>query len=63
MDENETLVLGELKKVGNIELNSLKEKVGLSNKQWDKAIKGLRKHGVINVSKIEETLNVELIEA
>ena len=63
LDENETIVLGELKKVGNAELNALKEKVGLSNKQWDKAMKGLRNHGLINVNKTDEQLTVELVNA
>lgn len=63
LDENETIVLGELKKVGNVELNALKEKVGLSNKQWDKAMKGLRNHGLINVNKTDEQLTVELVNA
>lgn len=62
LNEDEEAVISALKKNGNSELNSLKELVGISNKKWDKALKGLRKHGLINVSKVEEILTVELLE-
>lgn len=62
LDENETMVLKALKEGGSMELNTLKEQVGLSNKKWDKALKGLRKHGVINVEKSDEQLTVTLVE-
>jgi lysyl-tRNA synthetase class 2 len=44
-----------------MELPALKEQAGLSNKQWDKSIKGLTKAGVAKVSKTEEGLTVETV--
>ena len=41
-------------------LNDLKVQSGLSNKGWDKGIKGLAKHGLTKVTKTEDTLIVEL---
>ena len=43
-----------------MDLNDLKSKVGLSNKAWDKGLKGLSKLGVIKVEKTNEGLFVEL---
>lgn len=62
LNENEQLVMGILEKRNPIELGSLKEQSALSNKQWDKTIKGLRGHGLVNVEKKEEGLFVELQE-
>jgi lysyl-tRNA synthetase class 2 len=53
LNENEQLILGTLQKEGRTELLGLKDKVGLSNKQWDKGLKGLRKHDMIKVEKME----------
>ncbi|MFT4850366.1 MAG: lysyl-tRNA synthetase class 2, partial [Sediminicola sp.] len=44
-----------------IELNTLKEQSGLSNKKWDKTIKGLTKHGVAKVNKTDEGLFIEVV--
>lgn len=41
-------------------LTVLKEQVGLSNKAWDKGMKGLSKHGLTKVIKTENALIVEL---
>ena len=60
LNENEKLVLEILKKEGTLELSALKEKSGLSNKQWDKTIKGLTKNKLAQVSKIDENLMVNL---
>lgn len=49
LSEAEKAILEVLKKESPIELNQLKEKVGLSNKQWDKGMKGLNKHGLSTV--------------
>lgn len=43
MNEEEKAVLALLKTSSPIELNALKEQSGLSNKKWDKTIKGLTK--------------------
>ena len=40
-------------------LNELKEQAGLSNKQWDKSIKGLKKGGLVKVSKINDNLIID----
>lgn len=43
-----------------MDLNALKERTGLSNKQWDKGLKGLRKHDLIKVEKLENgSLTIE----
>lgn len=61
LGEEEKLVLGLMKKE-RVELNVLKEQAGLSNKKWDKAIKGLRSADLVNVSKTDEGLFVEKID-
>ncbi|WP_319479427.1 lysine--tRNA ligase [uncultured Draconibacterium sp.] len=52
MTDDEKAVFELLKAESPIELAALKEKAGLSNKKWDKAIKGLTKK---NVAKVENT--------
>ena len=42
-------------------LVALKSQAGLSNKGWDKGIKGLGKHGLTKVEKTEEGLYVEMV--
>jgi lysyl-tRNA synthetase class 2 len=49
-----------LKKLNKIELSDLKIKSNLSNKAWDKGIKGLTKNGLALVSKTENKLFVEI---
>jgi len=61
LSDNEKLVLEVLKKQGTLELNDLKEQSGLSNKQWDKTIKGLTKHKLARVFKEAENLLVQAI--
>jgi lysyl-tRNA synthetase class 2 len=61
LTENEKLVFDILSKNSPMELPALKEQAGLSNKQWDKSIKGLTKAGVAKVSKTEEGLTVETV--
>ncbi|MEY8020922.1 lysine--tRNA ligase [Muriicola sp. SD30] len=51
LKENEKLILDYLKQQNPMPLLSLKEKVGLSNKAWDKGIKGLNAHGLVKVVK------------
>ncbi len=61
LNENEKLVFDILTKNSPIELGALKEQSGLSNKQWDKSIKGLTKAGVAKVSKTDDGLIVEVV--
>ncbi|TNF00528.1 MAG: lysine--tRNA ligase [Bacteroidetes bacterium] len=60
LSEQEKEVFTILEKSGTMNLNDLKEKSGLSNKQWDKTIKGLRAHDVVNVEKTENELIISL---
>lgn len=61
LTEQEKLVFDLLSKEGKMELGALKAKVDLSNKAWDKAIKGLNKHELTKVSKIDDVLTIEVI--
>ncbi|GGZ64692.1 lysine--tRNA ligase [Mesonia mobilis] len=60
LTEEEKAVLELLKKESPQELDALKTASGLSNKKWDKAIKGLRKHKLANVEKTDDGLFVVL---
>ncbi|MBN1952014.1 MAG: lysine--tRNA ligase [Bacteroidales bacterium] len=61
LNEEEKLVYDLLKDNSPLELNVLKDQTGLSNKKWDLAIKGLRKHHLIDVEKKDEGLIVSLV--
>ncbi|MGB1211474.1 MAG: lysine--tRNA ligase, partial [Lacinutrix venerupis] len=61
MSEEEKAVFEILKKSSPIDLNELKGQSGLSNKKWDKTIKGLTKLGVAKVSKTDDGLFVEMV--
>ena len=61
LDENEKHVFELLSQEGSMDLNALKEKSGFSNKQWDKAVKGLRGHGVIDVIKNDDQLTISVV--
>lgn len=61
LNEDEKLVLG-LMKEDRVSLLELKEQAGLSNKKWDKAIKGLREAGAVIVEKTDDGLFVEKAE-
>lgn len=61
MSDDEKAVFEILKKNSPIDLNTLKTQSGLSNKKWDKSIKGLTKLGVAKVSKIDDGLFVEVV--
>ena len=56
LTEDEKLVLNLLKANSPMYLNALKDQTGLSNKKWDKAIKGLTKNKLAKVEKAEEGL-------
>lgn len=60
--ENEKLIFDIISAHKSMNLNDLKEKSGLSNKQWDKGIKALGQLGLTKVTKIEDNLMVDLIE-
>ena len=62
LGDNEKLIFDILKKESKMELMALKAKVDLSNKKWDKAIKGLAGYGLTKVSKTDDGLYIELIE-
>ena len=61
LNDEEKAVLNLVEKAGKIELNDLKAQSALSNKKWDKTIKGLTKKEVAKVSKTDEGLFVELV--
>ena len=61
LTEEEQLVVDFLKKESPVALSSLKEQSGLSNKKWDKSIKGLTAKSIAEVNKIDDDLLVRLI--
>ena len=60
LTDEEEVVLNLLKKNHPVLLSELKENAGLSNKKWDKAIKGLSAHKLAKVTKSEDGLFVHL---
>ncbi len=58
LSEEEKGIVAILKTNSPIDLNTLKSQSGLSNKKWDKAIKGLTKNGLAKVAKTDESLQV-----
>ena len=61
LNEEEKAVLAIITKAEKIDLIALKNQSGLSNKKWDKTIKGLTKKEVAKVTKTEEGLFVEVV--
>ncbi len=61
LNDEEKAVLAIIQKVEKIELNALKTQSGLSNKKWDKTIKGLTRHNIAKVDKTDDGLFVELV--
>ena len=61
LNEEEKAVLALITKAEKIDLIVLKTQSGLSNKKWDKTIKGLTKKEIAKVTKTEEGLFVELV--
>jgi lysyl-tRNA synthetase class 2 len=61
LNDEEKAVLEIITKAEKIDLNELKSQSGLSNKKWDKTIKGLTKKEVAKVSKTDEGLFVEAL--
>jgi len=62
MSDDEKAVFAILKGNSPIDLNLLKTQSGLSNKKWDKTIKGLTKLGLTKVTKTDDALIVEVVE-
>ncbi len=60
LTDDEKAVLNLLKATSPIDLNELKTQAGLSNKKWDKAIKGLTKLKLAKVDKTDEGLVVSI---
>lgn len=61
MTDDEKVVFAILKRNSPIGLNDLKVQSGLSNKKWDKTIKGLTKYGIAKVNKTDDGLFVEVV--
>ncbi len=62
MSDNEKAIFEILKSQKSMALNDLKVQSGLSNKAWDKGLKGLGKHGLTKVTKTDDALIVEVVE-
>jgi lysyl-tRNA synthetase class 2 len=56
----EQVIMDILKKESPAALATVKEQAGLSNKKWDKAVKGLTSKSVAEVTKTNETLHIAL---
>ena len=62
LNENEKTIFNILKTHKSMPLAELKEAAGLSNKAWDKGLKGLNKLGLTKVVKEEDTLLCQVNE-
>ncbi|NNK74355.1 MAG: lysine--tRNA ligase [Flavobacteriaceae bacterium] len=62
LSDNENAIYEILKKEKSMNLADLKIQAGLSNKGWDKGMKGLAKHGLTKVTKSEDSLTVSLTD-
>ena len=62
LTDNEKEILNILKKEKTLNLLDLKEKCKLSNKAWDKSVKGLVKKGIIKVTNKDDSLAIEIID-
>ncbi len=61
LNDEKKVVLKLLKSNSPIPLNDLKIQSGLSNKKWNKTIKGLTKNNLAAVNKTDVELFVELV--
>jgi lysyl-tRNA synthetase class 2 len=61
LSENEQLIYDIMQAEKTMDLNALKTQANLSNKQWDVSIKGLTKHGLLKVTKVDDNLTVDLV--
>jgi len=62
LNDNEKVIFDIISKEKSMDLNTLKEQAGLSNKKWDKGIKALGKMGLTKVTKTDDALIVDLVE-
>ncbi|UOB18546.1 lysine--tRNA ligase [Abyssalbus ytuae] len=62
LKDNEKVIYDIVKKNKTMQLAELKNSSGLSNKAWDKGIKGLTKLGLVKVKKEEDNLICEVQE-
>jgi lysyl-tRNA synthetase class 2 len=60
LTDDEKVLMNILKANSPIDLSELKGQTGLSNKKWDKAIKGLTKNKLAKVEKTDVALFVSL---
>ena len=60
LTEEEQLIIDLLKKESPIDLITLKEQAGLSNKKWDKSMKGLTAKSIAEVKKTDDVITVSL---
>jgi lysyl-tRNA synthetase class 2 len=61
LSDDEKAVFNMLKANAPMDLNTLKTQSGLSNKQWDKTIKGLTGHKLAKVNKTDDGLFEEVL--
>jgi lysyl-tRNA synthetase class 2 len=61
LNDEEKMVLDILKKESKMALEELKNQSGLSNKKWDKTIKGLTGNNLAKVVKTDDSLMVEIV--
>lgn len=61
LNDEEKAVIAMIQKAERIDLNELKTQSGLSNKKWDKTIKGLTKKELAKISKTDDGLFVEIL--
>jgi|TARA_B110000091_G_scaffold109876_1_gene119154 lysyl-tRNA synthetase class 2 len=61
LNDNEKTIYDILKDRERMEIGELKDLADLSNKGWDKGMKGLGKHGISKVEKTEEGVFVEFV--
>ena len=61
LNDEEKAVIAVIQKAERIDLNELKIQSGLSNKKWDKTIKGLTKKELAKISKTDDGLFVEIL--
>lgn len=61
LNDEEKAVLAILQKAEKFLLSDLKTQSGLSNKKWDKTIKGLTKNNLASVNKTDDGLFVEVV--
>ena len=61
MNENEKLVFENISTENQL-IGEVKDKIDISNKAWDKAIKSLRKFGLIKVEKIENEIYISKLK-